>query len=244
MDAAWDLGITTFDTADAYGGGRSETWIGEWLATKGSDVRDRDRDRDEDVQPDGRRARPRPVAVAHPAPGRDEPAAPRGRAGAALSRARVRPRRPAGGDAADVRRARPGRARSAPSAHRTSAASSSPRRSRSRSWRGSSATSGCRTRFSLLEQRRRRDRLPGLPRARARLRGFGPLAGGWLTGKYRRGEALPGGLADDAAARRRTRRIATRRVFDALERLEEEARRARRLDGRSRAGVAARASTR
>jgi aryl-alcohol dehydrogenase-like predicted oxidoreductase len=40
MDAAWDLGITTFDTADAYGGGRSETWIGEWLATKGSDVRD------------------------------------------------------------------------------------------------------------------------------------------------------------------------------------------------------------
>jgi aryl-alcohol dehydrogenase-like predicted oxidoreductase len=40
MDAAWDLGIATFDTADAYGGGRSETWIGEWLATKGSAVLD------------------------------------------------------------------------------------------------------------------------------------------------------------------------------------------------------------
>jgi len=40
MDAAWELGITTFDTADAYGGGRSETWIGEWLASKGSAVRD------------------------------------------------------------------------------------------------------------------------------------------------------------------------------------------------------------
>jgi len=40
MDAAWELGITAFDTADAYGGGRSETWIGEWLATKGSAVRD------------------------------------------------------------------------------------------------------------------------------------------------------------------------------------------------------------
>jgi aryl-alcohol dehydrogenase-like predicted oxidoreductase len=39
MDAAWELGIRTFDTADAYGGGRSETWIGEWLAAKGSDVR-------------------------------------------------------------------------------------------------------------------------------------------------------------------------------------------------------------
>jgi aryl-alcohol dehydrogenase-like predicted oxidoreductase len=40
MDAAWALGLTTFDTADAYGGGRSETWIGEWLARKGSAVRD------------------------------------------------------------------------------------------------------------------------------------------------------------------------------------------------------------
>jgi aryl-alcohol dehydrogenase-like predicted oxidoreductase len=41
MDAAWELGITTFDTADAYGGGRSETWIGEWLAKKNGSVRDR-----------------------------------------------------------------------------------------------------------------------------------------------------------------------------------------------------------
>jgi aryl-alcohol dehydrogenase-like predicted oxidoreductase len=40
MDAAWELGIRTFDTADAYGGGRSEAWIGEWLATKGPAVRD------------------------------------------------------------------------------------------------------------------------------------------------------------------------------------------------------------
>jgi aryl-alcohol dehydrogenase-like predicted oxidoreductase len=40
MDTGWELGITTFDTADAYGGGRSETWIGEWLATKGAAVRD------------------------------------------------------------------------------------------------------------------------------------------------------------------------------------------------------------
>jgi len=40
MDAGWELGIRTFDTADAYGGGRSESWIGEWLAKKGSTVRD------------------------------------------------------------------------------------------------------------------------------------------------------------------------------------------------------------
>jgi aryl-alcohol dehydrogenase-like predicted oxidoreductase len=35
MDAAWELGITTFDTADAYGGGRSETTIGKWMASRG-----------------------------------------------------------------------------------------------------------------------------------------------------------------------------------------------------------------
>jgi len=40
MDAAWEAGITTFDTADAYGGGRSETWIGDWLRTKGPEAGD------------------------------------------------------------------------------------------------------------------------------------------------------------------------------------------------------------
>jgi aryl-alcohol dehydrogenase-like predicted oxidoreductase len=35
MDAAWELGITTFDTADAYGGGQSETTIGKWMASRG-----------------------------------------------------------------------------------------------------------------------------------------------------------------------------------------------------------------
>jgi aryl-alcohol dehydrogenase-like predicted oxidoreductase len=35
MDAAWARGIRTFDTADAYGGGRSETWIGRWMADRG-----------------------------------------------------------------------------------------------------------------------------------------------------------------------------------------------------------------
>src|SRR5262245_55881852 len=35
MDAAWEFGITHFDTADAYGGGRSETAIGRWIASRG-----------------------------------------------------------------------------------------------------------------------------------------------------------------------------------------------------------------
>ena len=40
MDRAFDAGINFFDTADAYGGGRSETYIGRWLKTKGSHVRE------------------------------------------------------------------------------------------------------------------------------------------------------------------------------------------------------------
>jgi len=36
MDAAWDMGLRWFDTADAYGGGRSEAWIGEWIAATGN----------------------------------------------------------------------------------------------------------------------------------------------------------------------------------------------------------------
>jgi aryl-alcohol dehydrogenase-like predicted oxidoreductase len=34
MDAAWEAGITWFDTADAYGGGRSETYIGAWIRSR------------------------------------------------------------------------------------------------------------------------------------------------------------------------------------------------------------------
>jgi 1-deoxyxylulose-5-phosphate synthase len=41
MDAAWEAGVTTFDTADAYGGGRSESYIGSWLRSKGPEVRER-----------------------------------------------------------------------------------------------------------------------------------------------------------------------------------------------------------
>src|SRR5881394_533301 len=34
MDAAWAAGIDWFDTADAYGGGRSESYIGEWIRSR------------------------------------------------------------------------------------------------------------------------------------------------------------------------------------------------------------------
>jgi aryl-alcohol dehydrogenase-like predicted oxidoreductase len=36
MDAAWDEGVRWFDTADAYGGGRSERAIGRWIRATGN----------------------------------------------------------------------------------------------------------------------------------------------------------------------------------------------------------------
>jgi 1-deoxyxylulose-5-phosphate synthase len=39
MDAAWEAGIRWFDTADAYGGGRSESTIGRWIAATGNTPR-------------------------------------------------------------------------------------------------------------------------------------------------------------------------------------------------------------
>jgi len=39
MDRAADAGVNFFDTANAYGGGRSESYIGRWLQSKGSAVR-------------------------------------------------------------------------------------------------------------------------------------------------------------------------------------------------------------
>jgi aryl-alcohol dehydrogenase-like predicted oxidoreductase len=38
MDAAWAAGITLFDTAASYGGGRSERWLGEWRAERGHPI--------------------------------------------------------------------------------------------------------------------------------------------------------------------------------------------------------------
>ena len=38
MDAAWEAGINVFDTAASYGGGRSESWVGAWRSERGAPV--------------------------------------------------------------------------------------------------------------------------------------------------------------------------------------------------------------
>ena len=75
MDAAWELGIDHFDTADAYGGGRSETMIGAWMRlARRAPAADH-----QDLQPDGGGRRPRARAGAHRAPAALEPRAARRR---------------------------------------------------------------------------------------------------------------------------------------------------------------------
>ncbi len=139
MDAAWDAGIRWFDTADAYGGGRSES------ADRRVDPRDRQPPAadDEDLQPDGRGRGSRARAGPHPPPDRDEPRAARRRPRRHVSRARVRP-----GDA--VRRVRAARSsgssrrgRSAPTASRTSTPSRWRPRSRPGGRRSSRTSTRC-----------------------------------------------------------------------------------------------------
>ncbi len=57
MDAAYELGINVFDTADAYGGGRSETAIGKWLAVARAGRARPGAAEHEGLQPRRRRAR-------------------------------------------------------------------------------------------------------------------------------------------------------------------------------------------
>ena len=76
--------------------------------------------------------------------------------------------------------------------------------------------------FSLLDRGDERDVIPLCVERGIAYVPFGPLSGGWLTGKYRRDEAFPAGS-------RMTQRpgpyehLRTDAVFDGLDRLREEA---------------------
>jgi aryl-alcohol dehydrogenase-like predicted oxidoreductase len=71
--------------------------------------------------------------------------------------------------------------------------------------------------YSLLD--REAEPLLDLP---VRFQAFGPLAGGWLTGKYRRGEAAPAGSRMTLRPEP-YRHLEAERVHDALERFGAEA---------------------
>jgi aryl-alcohol dehydrogenase-like predicted oxidoreductase len=184
MDAARALGITLFDTADAYGGGRSERWIGEWRRER----------RDEDLV--------LTTKVFHSVEGdpRDRGLAPErirrqlvgslerlgvGRVDLYLTHA-PDPETPLARtlEAFDELRAA-GKARAiglsnvdAPELETAVALT---------------RIDCVQNSYSLLDRAVERDVLPLCERHGISFTAFGPLAGGWLAGRYRRGEAPPGG---------------------------------------------------
>jgi aryl-alcohol dehydrogenase-like predicted oxidoreductase len=212
MDAAWEAGITAFDTADAYGGGRSETFIGEWLATKGPDVRD-------EIVLSTKTFNPMDEGADHGL----EPARVRRQLESSLRRLGVERVAMFLTHAWDP---------DVPIAE-TAGVLDELRTEGKLGVYGLSNVDGTKLRaaldagsfgwvqnsYSLLD---REDELEVLPLCAEHGLGFtpfSPLAGGWLTGKYRRGEALPPGS-------RMTMRpepyehLRDDRIFDALEALE------------------------
>ena len=221
LDAAWDLGIRTLDTADAYGGGRSESYIGEWLATKGPDVRD-------EIVIVTKTFNPM-------AEGADK----------GLSRARIRRQVVTSLERLGVERlplymghafdsdtpqeetlsafdelVREGTVGAVGASNFT--AEQVAEALELSALEGLTRYEWVQNAFSLLEQDDRETMFPLCHEHGLGFAPFGPLAGGWLTGKYRRGEAPPPGsrmtLRPEGGEGYRTDA-----TFDALETLEREA---------------------
>jgi aryl-alcohol dehydrogenase-like predicted oxidoreductase len=189
MDTAWEAGITTFDTADANGGGRSETWIGDWLRTKGSEVRDEivlstktfnpmDAGEDHGLAPARvkrqlesslrRLGVERVEMYLTHAPDPDVPIAETlGSLDELVREGKVGAVGASNVDGSQLREA----LAAAPGARYQ--------------WVQNS--------YSLLDRDAEREVLPLCAAEGLGFTPFSPLAGGWLTGKYRRGEALPEG---------------------------------------------------
>jgi aryl-alcohol dehydrogenase-like predicted oxidoreductase len=221
LDAAWDLGITTLDTADAYGGGRSESFIGDWLRTRGNDVRGR-------------------VVIVTKTFNPMEEGAERG-----LSRSRIRRQVGTSLERLGVERlplymahdwdpdvsqeetlgafdelVREGVVGAVGASNFT--AEQVAEALELSALEGLTRYEWVQNAFSLLEQGDRQTMFPLCREHDLGYAPFGPLAGGWLTGKYRRGEEPPSGsrmtLRPEGGEGYRTDA-----TFDALEALEREA---------------------
>ncbi|HLF69249.1 MAG TPA: aldo/keto reductase [Gaiellaceae bacterium] len=221
MDVAWDLGITTFDTADAYGGGRSESWIGEWLATKDATVRDSIVVQTKTFNP--------------MAQGQDH----------GLGGARVRRQLDTSLERLGVERValymahafdpdvpqeetlrafdelvRSGKIGAAGVSNFT--AEQLAEAVELSELEGLTRYEWVQNSYSLLDQDDAETVFPVCREHGLGYEVFGPLAGGWLTGKYRRGESYPDGSRMTQRPES-YERYANDAVFDALETLEEEA---------------------
>ena len=192
MDAAWEAGITTFDTADAYGGGRSESWIGDWLRTKGPDVRGR-------IVLSTKTFNPMDEGEDHGL----APARVRRQLESSLQRLGVErvdmylahdwdPDVPIAetlgvfGELVGAEKVGAVGASNVDGEHLRGALDASATRGLARyEWVQNS--------YSLLDREPERDVLPLCAEHGLGFTPFSPLGGGWLTGKYRRGETAPPG---------------------------------------------------
>ncbi len=189
MDAAWALGVDAFDTADAYGGGRSETWIGRWRAATGNepllatkvfhsvegDPRDRGLARERILrQADGSRRRLGVERLDMYLVHEPDPATPLAETLRALDEL-VRAGEVGAIGASNVDRAWLEEALAICERERLARFA----------WVQNS--------YSLLDREAEQEVLPFCAERGLGFTPFGPLAGGWLTGKYRRGMPPPAG---------------------------------------------------
>jgi aryl-alcohol dehydrogenase-like predicted oxidoreductase len=222
MDAAYELGINVFDTADAYGGGRSESAIGKWLAKKGSAVRDQVLLSTKAFNPVGdgpndrglsRRALVRQVDASLGRLGAErldlflihepDPLTPLSETLSALD---------------DLRRAG--------KLLYIGASNIEAWRLARALWisdvRGLARFEWVQSGYSLLDRSAEAEVLPLCADQGLDFSPFSPLAGGWLTGKYRRGEDAPAGSRMTLRSEP-YEHLKREVVFDSLERLEQMA---------------------
>ena len=182
MDAAWEMGLDWFDTADAYGGGRSESWIGKWIASRGH--RPRITTKTFNPMDDGHDSGLAPGRV-------------RRQLDSSLERLGV--------DRVDLYLAHDpdpevpvadtfGAFQEAVAAGKVGAygVSNFPA-AELREAVSAGDPALVQNSFSLLDRGDEAELFPLCAEHRLAYQCFGPLAGGWLTGKYRRGESAPEG---------------------------------------------------
>jgi 1-deoxyxylulose-5-phosphate synthase len=213
MDRAWDAGIHWFDTGDAYGGGRSESWIGKWRASR---------------DPEGLVLTTKVFHSTTGTPGDTGLAPDRIRRQLASSLERL------GTDRIDLYLAHePDSA--TPLADTIETFEALRAEGLIAAWGLSNYDRAgleeavlhgepalVQNSFSLLDRGDEADVLPFCAERGIPYVPFGPLSGGWLTGKYRRGEAFPAGSRMTLRPEP-YERLVDDRIFDGLDLLRAEA---------------------